>query len=179
MIYRHAVARKQCARPETCPSCGEAGCVCFHGSYTRRVTRWDRRGRRPVAMRITVDRVRCRCCGKTHALLPTEVIPYMALSVELCVRIVLALRASRGVSREAAASFLTSVTTCRGLLRDAERLAEALGCALDGLDKALAEASRDACALAARFAATHGTAPFSHVRVVVDESCLYVGPPHT
>lgn len=179
MIYRHEGARKPDARPETCPSCGEAGCVCLHGSYSRGITRWLRQMRRPVARKMLIDRVRCKRCGKTHALLPTEVIPYTVLCVELCLQIAIALRKSRKVSRVAADSFRASVTTCRGLLRDAERLAEALGCALDALDEALADASRDACAFAARFAATHGTAPFSHVRVVVDESCLCVEPPHT
>lgn len=177
MLYRHAVARKLAALPDACPSCGERGCLRRHGYYLRGVVRW--RGGAPVAERMAVARVRCRRCGKTHALLPTSVVPYSALSVEVCVRIVLAARRARSVSRRVAAAFDVSVTACRRLLADAARLAEALGCALEGLDEALAHASRDACALAARFAATHGTAPFSHVGVAVDGSCLCVVPPHT
>ncbi|MBR3314650.1 MAG: hypothetical protein IKG18_10985, partial [Atopobiaceae bacterium] len=118
---------------------------------------------RAVESSVRLSRVRCTRCGATHALIPTSLVAYSPYSVLLCVHVVLLVRASRGLSREAAARFHASLTTCRRLASDAARLAEALDCAISSLGAELAAACRDACALAERFAARHGTTPFSAV----------------
>ena len=52
-------------RPDRCPHCGGEGTCIFWGSYRRWVyTTTDR-------LRVRIERVRCRLCGVTDALLPT------------------------------------------------------------------------------------------------------------
>ena len=59
---------------QPCPSCGAIGDYVRHGSYTRNYD--DGSGEEAVS----VDRVRCRCCGTTHALLWEGMIPYVLRS---------------------------------------------------------------------------------------------------
>ena len=53
-----------------CPSCNFEGKLYSHGSYERNViTEED-------SYKITIFRVKCPICGKTHALIPDFIIPY-------------------------------------------------------------------------------------------------------
>ena len=61
---------------QPCPACGAVGDYVRHGSYTRNFD--DGSGEEAV----TVDRVKCRNCGKTHALLWEGMIPYVLRSGE-------------------------------------------------------------------------------------------------
>jgi hypothetical protein len=61
----HFTAWVVAARPERCPHCGGEGTCIFWGSYLRWVyTTTERR-------QIRIERVRCRLCGVTDALLPS------------------------------------------------------------------------------------------------------------
>ena len=53
----------------TCP-CGRSGCLCVHGYYNRSVKTPDGK----LVFRIC--RVICRCCGHTHAILLSSMVPY-------------------------------------------------------------------------------------------------------
>jgi hypothetical protein len=58
-------------------SCGHAGCLVRHGYYSRRLK--TRQG--TIILRIL--RVKCRECGRTHAILPEIVVPYSQIPVDL------------------------------------------------------------------------------------------------
>jgi len=59
-----------------CPNCKFEGKLYSHGSYERNViTEED-------SFRITIFRVKCPICGKTHALIPDFLIPYFQHSFD-------------------------------------------------------------------------------------------------
>lgn len=57
----------------TC-TCGRAGCLCVHGYYTRSFKTPDGK----ISLRIC--RLRCQECSRTHALLPSVIVPYSQIS---------------------------------------------------------------------------------------------------
>lgn len=67
-IYNSVVANLQ-LHQLTCP-CGCSGCLCVHAYYYRTL----KIPAGPVRMRIM--RVFCKECKKTHALLPSFIVPY-------------------------------------------------------------------------------------------------------
>ena len=58
-------------------SCGHAGCLVRHGYYRRKLKTADG----TVTLRIL--RVRCKECGRTHAILPECVVPYSRIPVDI------------------------------------------------------------------------------------------------
>lgn len=60
----------------TCPNCNHTGNFVHHGSYKRyiQVNIED-------IIKIIVFRVKCKFCGKTHALMPVAVIPFSKFSI--------------------------------------------------------------------------------------------------
>ena len=60
-------------------SCGHSACLSVHGYYSRRVVTVS------SSFRLSVCRVKCSNCGRTHAILPASVVPYdsLALSVQV------------------------------------------------------------------------------------------------
>ena len=65
----------------TC-SCGRSGCLIIHGYYQRKV-------KSPGgSFRLTVCRVKCNDCGKTHAILPSSIVPYSQISPTCCCQII-------------------------------------------------------------------------------------------
>ena len=63
-----------------CPKCGAAGNYSGHGGYER----WLDDG--SGARRVRVNRVRCLSCGKTHALIWKDMVPYKLRSEGLHLR---------------------------------------------------------------------------------------------
>lgn len=59
----------------TCPSCGSIGSLIKHGFYDRKIKINN------IIRILTVLRIKCKKCGKTHAVLPSFVIPYLLTSV--------------------------------------------------------------------------------------------------
>lgn len=57
-----------------CPHCGAIGCCDFYDSYTRWLISIEN-GRRSDLI-VSVPRVLCASCGRTHAILPDVLIPY-------------------------------------------------------------------------------------------------------
>ena len=68
------------ASDKTCPKCGVAGNYSGHGGYER----WFDDG--SGARRVRVNRVKCLSCGKTHALIWRDMVPYKLRSEGLCLR---------------------------------------------------------------------------------------------
>lgn len=53
-----------------CRQCGYSGNLHRHACYYRTVICRD------VTARVRIQRVICPCCGKTHAIIPSDLIPY-------------------------------------------------------------------------------------------------------
>lgn len=66
----------------TCPSCNSIGTLIKHGFYSRRIKINN------VIKNLTVLRVKCKECGKTHAVLPSFVIPYLLTSINDAVMVI-------------------------------------------------------------------------------------------
>lgn len=58
-------------------SCGHAGCLVRHGYYRRKLK--TRQG--TIVLRIL--RVKCRECGRTHAIIPELAVPYSQIPADL------------------------------------------------------------------------------------------------
>ena len=59
----------------TC-SCGMSGQLVKHGYYKRNVKNSDGK------VSITILRVRCKCCNKTHAIFPKCIVPYSQILLQ-------------------------------------------------------------------------------------------------
>lgn len=57
-------------------TCGHSGCFTIHGYYTRSLKEGD------SEITLSVCRVKCSHCGKTHALLPSQLVPYSQVSLQ-------------------------------------------------------------------------------------------------
>jgi len=75
--YQDAYARilKALFLPDIPCSCGHKGCLVSFGTYTRFVKF------NSVKVMLTVKRVRCKECGRTHAILPSELVPYSQIGL--------------------------------------------------------------------------------------------------
>lgn len=62
-----------------CDKCGAVGNFTYHASYKRYLIKIS------SSEQITIDRVKCRSCGATHALIPKDIIPYKQYAVSLVV----------------------------------------------------------------------------------------------
>lgn len=51
-------------------TCGKSGCLIFYGHYKRNVKFMSE------LIPLSIQRVRCRECGHTHALIPSNLVPY-------------------------------------------------------------------------------------------------------
>jgi len=99
-----------------CPACGVAGRMRLHARYEKY----------HFATRIPIQRVRCRACGTTHALMPLFSVPGMSLGREEAERCLG--RRREGASRSVAAKELVD----RGMeQRAGKRLERKLGTAVE------------------------------------------------
>ena len=57
-------------------TCHTKGCLIFHGWYERKVKLPSR------LLTLSVQRVRCKECGKTHALIPSLLVPYSQITLK-------------------------------------------------------------------------------------------------
>ena len=58
----------------TCP-CGHSGCLSIHGYYQRSVKSSSGK------LVFNICRVKCECCGHTHAILLSSMVPYSQVSI--------------------------------------------------------------------------------------------------
>ena len=58
----------------TC-TCGHSGCLHIHAYYERHLKTPSGR------IKLRICRVKCECCGKTHAVLPSFIVPYSQISL--------------------------------------------------------------------------------------------------
>lgn len=57
-------------------TCGRSGCLTIHGRYTRSLKEED------SEITLSICRVKCSHCGRTHALLPSQLVPYSRVSLQ-------------------------------------------------------------------------------------------------
>lgn len=67
-----------------CPYCGAKGTCRKRGSYERCLVSFP--DGKPEALRLKIPRVQCSC-GKSHALLPDFIVPYLTYSLPMILRI--------------------------------------------------------------------------------------------
>lgn len=65
----------------TCP-CGHSGCLSVHGYYHRSIKTPSGK------LRFRICRVKCECCGHTHAILLSSMVPYSQVSLSDHVEII-------------------------------------------------------------------------------------------
>lgn len=58
----------------TCP-CGHSGCLSIHGYYQRSIKSSSGK------LDFNICRVKCKCCGHTHAILLSSMVPYSQVSI--------------------------------------------------------------------------------------------------
>lgn len=86
-FYNNLIANLQFHRL-TC-TCNHSGCLSIHGYYNRSIKVSDGK----VLFRIC--RVKCSCCGRTHALLLSYMIPYSQISINDQTAIIIAYEEGR------------------------------------------------------------------------------------
>lgn len=67
-----------------CPYCGAKGTCNKRGSYERSLVTFS--DGKPQVVRLRIPRVQCTC-GKSHALLPDFIVPYLSYSLPMILRI--------------------------------------------------------------------------------------------
>ena len=68
------------------PKCHAKGCCRMHASYTRDIISFYH-GKRQESQ-VVIPRVYCESCGKTHALIPEQLIPYGSYSIRFILAII-------------------------------------------------------------------------------------------
>ena len=63
-------------------SCGHSGCLNVHGYYRRKVKTHE------GSFLLVVCRVKCSVCGKTHALLPSSMVPCSQIPLVCCCQVI-------------------------------------------------------------------------------------------
>lgn len=58
-------------------SCGHSACLIKHGYYTRSI-----KSTSTQKVTLTLLRVKCSICGKTHAIVPINIVPYSGILLE-------------------------------------------------------------------------------------------------
>lgn len=71
---------------QPCPSCRAKGCLEIFAHYERYLVEWD--GEKTVTHTLRVARYRCSCCRRTHAALPSCLVPYKSYSLRFLLTVV-------------------------------------------------------------------------------------------
>ena len=74
----------------TCPCCSSSNIIRW-GTYERNVIYFESDNKTLTSFVLTIQRVRCKSCGKTHALLPFGIIPYKQFTDEVISQILVEL----------------------------------------------------------------------------------------
>lgn len=70
----------------TCPFCGAKHSLAPFGSYNRHLVTYDNNTAQDNI--ISIPRYICSSCGRTHAILPSVIIPYMSFSFNFTISII-------------------------------------------------------------------------------------------
>ena len=94
----------------TC-TCGHSGCLHIHAYYERHLKTPSGR------IKLRICRVKCECCGKTHAVLPSFIVPYSQIPLQDQTAVIQA--SETGLSMETVMLDNTSIdeSNCRHIVR--------------------------------------------------------------
>ncbi len=81
-----------CIKSLICPICDSSDLI-KHGKYFRDII--DDNG---DAISINIFRLKCNCCNKTHAIIPSFIIPYFKLPLNVILDIILLLKKRKSYS---------------------------------------------------------------------------------
>lgn len=73
-------------------SCGHSGCLNVHGYYKRKVKTHE------GSFMLAVCRVKCSECGKTHAVLPSSIVPYSQIPLVCCCQVISSLNGGGNIN---------------------------------------------------------------------------------
>ena len=94
-----------------CPCCGHAGCLIGHGHYQRGVKESGK------LIKLQIQRLKCKECEKTHALLPSNIVPYTQVRVEEQVEIIRESEGKREYEAIMARNYLIDLSEIRAVIR--------------------------------------------------------------
>ena len=96
-------------KDRNCPSCGANHSCSNHGSYERCMITIANQVRKEVV--VSISRVICSSCGKTHALLPDFLIPFASYSLRFVLHVLRAYLCRTGTVAQLCESFAISIST--------------------------------------------------------------------
>lgn len=94
----------------TC-ACGHSGCLTRHGFYTRYIKSYKEHKNR-----LSILRVKCACCGHTHAVFPVIIVPYSQVTLDDHIRIINNYSNGKGHERLMTEKILIDENTIRNIL---------------------------------------------------------------
>ena len=94
-----------------CPCCGRAGGLTRHGRYGRGIKI------KGELIKLRIVRVKCENCGKTHALLPSYIVPYTRILLEEQLEIVRQSEGERNYTAVMNANALIDESNVRSVIR--------------------------------------------------------------
>ena len=95
----------------TC-TCGHSACLSIHGYYSRSLKTPEGK------CTLHICRVICSCCHRTHALLPSSVVPYSQISIEDHVGIIFSHENGDGWERLMNTDPFIDESNCRHIIRN-------------------------------------------------------------
>ena len=95
-----------------CPCCGHCGCLIKHGRYTR----WLKSGGEELEER-SIQRVRCKECGVTHAVVPMYIVPYQWEMLKVQIKILLHWLRDRNYQEVMEKNHLIDESTVQAVIR--------------------------------------------------------------
>ena len=97
------------SKDRNCPICGTNQSCSNHGSYERCMITIAGQTRKEVM--VSINRVICSSCGKTHALLPDLLIPFASYSLKFVLHVLRAYLCRTGTVAQLCESFAISIST--------------------------------------------------------------------
>lgn len=96
-------------------TCGHSGCLHIHGYYERFL-------KTPAGkLKFRICRVRCECCGKTHAVLPSFIVPYSQISIQDQTDIICASETDSSLESVMQSNPSIDESNCRHIIRQYRR----------------------------------------------------------
>lgn len=92
-------------------TCGKGGCLIFYGHYHRKIKYCS------DLIDLCIQRVRCKECGTSHALIPSSVVPYSRSTLEDQQEILLCFDAGRPFHHVLARNYLIDESNARYIVR--------------------------------------------------------------
>jgi len=96
-------------KDRNCPACGAKHSCSSHGSYERCMITIVGQTRKEVT--VSINRVICSSCRKTHALLPDFLIPFASYSLKFVLHVLKAYLCRTGTVARLCESFAISIST--------------------------------------------------------------------